>query len=122
MHSDWHLTSGDLIAADGTLYSGCDTGVIDAWSGIDGSHLRSYVGHKNRVQGLAVGPDGTVYSCGSNIIRVWPADANEEVHVLPINGVDGVRVSRHYSSITALARGPTGKLYSGHSDGKVYEW
>jgi WD40 repeat protein len=45
---------------------------IEVWSGADGTHLQTLVGHTNSVVALAVGRNGNIHS-GSwdNTIRVW---------------------------------------------------
>jgi WD40 repeat protein len=83
------------------------------WSGDDGTHLRTLVGHTGSVTSLAVAPDGRVYS-GShdNTIRVWSPD--DGAHLQTLAG--------HTLGVTALVVGPHGKVFSGSRDGTVRVW
>jgi hypothetical protein len=58
------FTQSDLVCAlavgpDGTVYSGSLFKMVRAWSGTDGTLLRTLKGHTQAVQSLAVGADGT---------------------------------------------------------------
>ena len=77
------------------------------WSGEDGTHLRTLVGHTRGVFSLAVGLDGKVYSgSDDNTIRVWSPD--DGAHLYTLEG--------HTSTVRALAVGPDGKVFSGSPD------
>jgi WD40 repeat protein len=74
------------------------------WSGTDGTHLQTLVGHMGTVFALAVGLDGKVYSgsCDTTI-RVWSGDGG--THLQTLVG--------HTGDVFALAVGLDGKVYSG---------
>jgi WD40 repeat protein len=77
---------------------------IRVWSGDDGTHLHTLLGHANGVCALTVGLDDKVYSgSGDNTIRVWSATDGTHLHTL--KGLEG--------SVLALAVMRDGTLVSG---------
>jgi len=99
-----------VVGKDGAIYSGSDDCTIRVWSGEDGIHLRTLVGHTDTVESLAVGLDGKVYS-GSydRTVRVWSADDGALLQTLAC----------HTDTVLALAVGPDGKVFSGSTDGLI---
>jgi WD40 repeat protein len=91
------------VGVNGTVYSGSDDRTIRAWSGEDGTLLRTLHGHTYEVNSLGVGADGTLFSTDSHgkHVRVWC-------------GVTGALRSAIFSSTIgdALAMAPDGKLYT----------
>jgi WD40 repeat protein len=139
------------IGPDGTVYSTSQDGIVRAWSGIDGSHLRNLDASASRTYFLAVGgPNGTVYgSDGRNTISIWSgidcslqildSHLGLEVLVVTENGtlfggaVDGTiqvwsngkharTLTGHTDTVSALAIGTQGRLYSGSCDTTIRVW
>jgi WD40 repeat protein len=71
------------VGLDGKVYSGSNDTTIRVWSGDDGTHLQTLVGHTRWVLALAVGLDGKIYS-GSwdETIRVWSGDDGTHLQTL----------------------------------------
>jgi WD40 repeat protein len=102
------------VGLDGKVYSGSYDTTIRVWSGDDGTHLQTLVGHTGWVWALAVGLDGKKVCSGSwdGTIRVW-------------SGVDGTHLQTlvgHTSRVSALAVGLDGKVLSGSYDGTIRVW
>jgi hypothetical protein len=102
------------VGPDGTVYSGGHDKMVRAWSGTDGTLLRTLEGHTVPVRSLAVGADGTVYSDGhDSSIRVW-------------SGIDGssLRVLEGHPGaiLFALAIAADGTLFSGATDTTIRVW
>jgi WD40 repeat protein len=89
---------------------------VRKWSGDDGAHLRTLVGHTTIVLALAVGVDGTIYSVAADhTIRAWSGE----------NGAHLRTLVGHTDNVNLLAVGLDGKVYSGSTsqmDNCVHVW
>ena len=107
-------TDGDIaavaFAADGTLRSVDETGVLKHWSA-DGHLLRrAYLSDLETVWAFA--PGGELLASGNDDLLLWDVAAGRLAH-------------RHVQPawVTAIGFGPDGKLLvSGHDDGSVKLW
>jgi WD40 repeat protein len=96
------------------VYAGSDDTTIRAWSGEDGTLLRTLLGHTATVHCLAIGPDGTIFS-GSHdkTVRLWSGVTGALRYTLP-------------ATHSRLAISADGKLYTSlsHSvaDGVIVVW
>jgi WD40 repeat protein len=97
---------------DGKVYSGSFDHTIRVWSGDDGTHLQTLVGHTRFVRALAAGLDGKVYSGSEDeTIRVW-------------SGTDGTHLQTFVDTqgVMSLTVGLDGKVFSGSFDGTIRVW
>jgi WD40 repeat protein len=108
------------VGPDGTVYSTSMGGSVRAWSGTDGSHLRTLEASECFAHSLAVGgPNGTVYAgivartLGGGAIWGW-------------SGTDGSRLvdleGHPNHDVRALAVAVDGTLFSGASDTTIRVW
>jgi cytochrome c len=97
----------------GRLVSGGDDFAVRVWDRETGEgHLRE--GHKGKVAGLAVSPDGA-----------WIASASWDgsIGLWPVAGGGARFLSGHDGPVTDVAFGPDGaRLYSSSADGTLREW
>jgi len=108
-------TDGDVVglafAADGSLWSVEEPGVVRHWNAATGRHL----GHQqlSDLETLwAFSADGRLLAAASNDLAVWDAASGLLVGALP-----------QPSWVTALAfAGETGIVATGHDDGRVLIW
>eukprot|EP00037_Helgoeca_nana_P018105 m.172871 g.172871 ORF g.172871 m.172871 type:complete len:529 (-) comp24299_c0_seq3:1146-2732(-) len=100
------LTIGD----DGTVYTAVFLSTkILAWSGVDGSHLQTFVGHTWCVRALTVGPDNCLYSGSWDAsVRVWSCTDGALLQTVPVT-----------EWVTALAVSSKGKIYAGLYNGNI---
>jgi WD40 repeat protein len=91
------------VGLDGTVYSGSMDATIRAWSGEDGTLLRTLHGHTSAIESIVVGGDGTLFS-GSydKTVRVWCGVTGAARYSLPVDSI-----------AFGLAVAPNGKLYAG---------
>jgi len=126
----WNVSDGSLrwmvdnlegsrvvaIAPGGeTLAVGLKNGSIVLLSILDGSLVKTLVGHTDWVRSLAFSPDGTILASGAfdATIRLWDIQSGRETFIL----------TGHQSSVLGLAFSPNGHmLASGSVDSTVKLW
>ena len=95
-----------------TLASGTDDDTIRLRDGVTGAHLRTLIGHRNRVRSVSFSPDGRTLASGSGdaTIRLW--DGVTGAHIRTLTG--------HTGSVRSVSFSPDGRtLASGSRDGTI---
>jgi WD40 repeat protein len=147
-----HEVTALAVGPDGTVYSASRDGTVRAWSGTDGSHLRTLDGPGTSVYSLAVGgPNGAVYGGTTGTIQVWSGTDGSCQRILEGHLVNGMALAvaeegtvfagafdhsirvwsdkehartliGHTECISALVIGTQGRLYSGSWDTTIRVW
>ncbi len=107
------------MSPDGALILSCGLdGVVHAWRGHDGAHLRALHGHQDAVRSVSLTFDGrmAVTASSDRSIRVW--DLREGRCVGTVAGVEG-----HPGRVRAVALTPAGHLaVSVGTEGTLRTW
>lgn len=105
-----HVVECVALTADGrkAITGGADHAVI-IWDIVSGKKLHTLRGHKDKVNAVAVSPDGTrIVSAGDYTLRIWNADSGRQIEVL----------EGHFDIIQTVAITPDGRrIVSGGWDG-----
>jgi WD40 repeat protein len=106
----------------GLLYSGDRAGIIKLWRGVDGEELNSIDTQQNKVNVLAISPDGKLLISGGSdkTIKIWHLDLSCDRSIEHL-----VTLKHHQLSVNSLAFNPIEndvKFASVSSDRRVLLW
>jgi hypothetical protein len=107
----------------GLLYSGDRGGIIKLWRVVDGEELNSIDTQQNKVNALAISPDGKLLISGGSdkTIKIWDLSLNDEQSTIHHH----VTLKYHQLSVNSLAFNPVEgdvKFASVSSDRRVLLW
>jgi WD40 repeat protein/tRNA A-37 threonylcarbamoyl transferase component Bud32 len=103
------------ISPDGNTVASSNNGTIQLWSLSTGQAISTLFGHENRVNAIAINPNGKILASGSddNTIKLWNLDNGQEIRIL----------TGHKAPISTLAISPDGQiLISGSDDKTIKLW
>lgn len=99
------------ISPDGNTVASTNNDTIQLWSLTTGQAISTLFGHENRVNAIAINPNGKILASGSddNRVKLWNLDNGQEIRTL----------SGHRGAIRTLAMSPEGQILASGSDDKT---
>ena len=97
------------------IATGGRDGTINLWTTKQGMHLKSFTGHRGKINKIAISPDGiTLLSKGSDkTVRLWDILSGKLIHTL----------EGYSNDVVTVSFSPDGKtIASGSSDNKIRLW
>ncbi|WP_232830487.1 c-type cytochrome [Oceanicella sp. SM1341] len=118
-HMRWlegHAAAVNVVidAGRGRLLSGGDDFEIIAWDADSGSALQHFSGHRGKVMGLALSPDGRHFASASwdGAVGLWDLDTGTRLALVQAGA----------GAVNAVAFAGPDRLYSASADGTLRRW
>jgi WD40 repeat protein/tRNA A-37 threonylcarbamoyl transferase component Bud32 len=99
------------VSPDGNTVASTNNDTIQLWSLTTGQAISTLFGHQNRVNAIAINPNGKILASGSddNTVKLWNLDNGQQIRTL----------IGHRAAITTVAMSPDGQILASGSDDKT---